>query len=295
MCADAYATFAHPAVAPLVQIGDEHFVQELFHGPTLAFKDVALQLVGRMFEHVLSRAGSPRHDRRRDVGRHGLCGDRRCAALRSRRHRHPLSRWSHQRCAAPADDHRRRAERACRCHRRLLRRLSRSRQGDVQRCSVSRPNEPERGELDQLGAGHGPGRVLRHGHGSSPRRGQLLRAEWQLRQCVLRLDRQEDRCADRSVVGRLECQRHPHPLLQRQRDAHSPGRAVAESLDGHPGVVELRAAAVRDQRPRRGPDHRTAPTIPGQRIARRSRPTSVRSTSTACSSPPASTTPRHST
>ena len=42
---------------PLVQIGDEHFVEELFHGPTLAFKDVALQLVGRLFEHVLSQQG----------------------------------------------------------------------------------------------------------------------------------------------------------------------------------------------------------------------------------------------
>ena len=57
MCADAYATFAHPAVVPLVQIDDEHFVEELFHGPTLAFKDVALQLVGRLFEHVLSQQG----------------------------------------------------------------------------------------------------------------------------------------------------------------------------------------------------------------------------------------------
>jgi threonine synthase len=57
MCADAYATFAHPAVVPLVQIDDEHFVEELFHGPTLAFKDVALQLVGRLFEHVLAQQG----------------------------------------------------------------------------------------------------------------------------------------------------------------------------------------------------------------------------------------------
>ena len=57
MCADAYATFDHPAVVPLVQIGDEHFLQELFHGPTLAFKDVALQLVGRLFDHVLVAAG----------------------------------------------------------------------------------------------------------------------------------------------------------------------------------------------------------------------------------------------
>jgi threonine synthase len=55
MCVQAYAAFDHPAVVPLVQIDDGHFVEELFHGPTLAFKDLALQLVGRLFEHVLSR------------------------------------------------------------------------------------------------------------------------------------------------------------------------------------------------------------------------------------------------
>ena len=57
LCREAYATFAHEAVVPLVQIGDGHFVQELFHGPTLAFKDVALQLVGRMFDTVLRQRG----------------------------------------------------------------------------------------------------------------------------------------------------------------------------------------------------------------------------------------------
>jgi threonine synthase len=57
MCAGAYGSFAHPAVVPLVQLDDDHFVQELFHGPTLAFKDIALQLVGRLFEHVLARQG----------------------------------------------------------------------------------------------------------------------------------------------------------------------------------------------------------------------------------------------
>ena len=57
LCDDAYATFTHPAVVPLVQLHDEHFVQELFHGPTLAFKDVALQLVGRMFDEVLRARG----------------------------------------------------------------------------------------------------------------------------------------------------------------------------------------------------------------------------------------------
>jgi threonine synthase len=54
LCEEAYSTFRHPAVAPLVQIGEHHFVQELFHGPTLAFKDLALQLVGRLFDHVLA-------------------------------------------------------------------------------------------------------------------------------------------------------------------------------------------------------------------------------------------------
>jgi threonine synthase len=54
LCRDAYSTFGHPAVTPLVQIDDRHWLLELFHGPTLAFKDIALQLVGRMFEHVLT-------------------------------------------------------------------------------------------------------------------------------------------------------------------------------------------------------------------------------------------------
>jgi threonine synthase len=57
LCTDAYATFRHPAVVPLVQTGPNQWIQELFHGPTLAFKDVALQLVGRLFDHVLARRG----------------------------------------------------------------------------------------------------------------------------------------------------------------------------------------------------------------------------------------------
>ncbi len=54
LCRDSYATFRHPAVAPLVQIDDRQWLLELFHGPTLAFKDIALQLVGRLFDHVLA-------------------------------------------------------------------------------------------------------------------------------------------------------------------------------------------------------------------------------------------------
>ena len=53
----AYAGFDDPAVAPLVPLEDGLYLQELFHGPTLAFKDYALQLVGRLFDAVLAARG----------------------------------------------------------------------------------------------------------------------------------------------------------------------------------------------------------------------------------------------
>jgi threonine synthase len=56
--AEAYGTFSHPDVTPLVDLGDGMWLLELFHGPTLAFKDVALQLVGRLFDHELARRGT---------------------------------------------------------------------------------------------------------------------------------------------------------------------------------------------------------------------------------------------
>ncbi len=51
-------TFRHPAVTPLVQIAPDHFLLELFHGPTLAFKDVAMQLLARLMDHVLGQRGA---------------------------------------------------------------------------------------------------------------------------------------------------------------------------------------------------------------------------------------------
>ncbi|MCL4104060.1 UNVERIFIED_CONTAM: hypothetical protein GTU68_034922, partial [Idotea baltica] len=53
--ADTYAEFRHDAVAPLVQLQANQWVMELFHGPTLAFKDFALQLLGRLLDYVLER------------------------------------------------------------------------------------------------------------------------------------------------------------------------------------------------------------------------------------------------
>ncbi len=56
--ARAYAPFGHPARAPLKQLAPNHFLLELFHGPTLAFKDFAMQLIGQMFQVALSRRGA---------------------------------------------------------------------------------------------------------------------------------------------------------------------------------------------------------------------------------------------
>ncbi|MBM3805508.1 MAG: threonine synthase [Actinobacteria bacterium] len=57
ICVEAYSNFRDPEVAKLVEIGDGEYLLELFHGPTLAFKDIALQLVGKLFDHVLKRRG----------------------------------------------------------------------------------------------------------------------------------------------------------------------------------------------------------------------------------------------
>ncbi|MGB7407479.1 MAG: threonine synthase [Pontixanthobacter sp.] len=58
MCEVAYGRFAHDAVTPLKQFDAQHWLLELFHGPTLAFKDVALQMLGLMFEKFLERSDS---------------------------------------------------------------------------------------------------------------------------------------------------------------------------------------------------------------------------------------------
>jgi threonine synthase len=75
MAEQAYLGFDTPDVAPLVPLGPNEFLLELFHGPTLAFKDFALQLVGRLFEHVLAA----RHERLTILG--ATSGDTGSAAI----------------------------------------------------------------------------------------------------------------------------------------------------------------------------------------------------------------------
>lgn len=59
LCAAAYGRFAHAGVTPLVQLDHRHWLLELFHGPTLAFKDVALQLLGLLFERFMTGESTP--------------------------------------------------------------------------------------------------------------------------------------------------------------------------------------------------------------------------------------------
>ncbi|WP_110707805.1 threonine synthase [Salinicola sp. CR57] len=77
---DAYATFSHEAVVPLNQLDANHFLLELFHGPTLAFKDVALQLLGRILDHFLAKRGE------RAVIMGATSGDTGSAAIEGCRH-----------------------------------------------------------------------------------------------------------------------------------------------------------------------------------------------------------------
>ncbi len=58
LVSDAYARFDHPDTAPLTQIGRDLFLLQLFHGPTLAFKDFAMQVLSRLMERALKRTGA---------------------------------------------------------------------------------------------------------------------------------------------------------------------------------------------------------------------------------------------
>ncbi len=75
---DSYATFDDEEIAPLVEVGEFHIL-ELFHGPTLAFKDVALQFLGNLFEYILERRGGKLNilgATSGDTGSAAICGVR---------------------------------------------------------------------------------------------------------------------------------------------------------------------------------------------------------------------------
>ena len=97
--AKSYATFDHADIAPLVPLGENLQVLELFHGPTLAFKDFALQLLGNLYEHQCAHRGQSINV----LG--ATSGDTGAAAAREARHGdlYSLSGWSGCSAAGTAD------------------------------------------------------------------------------------------------------------------------------------------------------------------------------------------------
>ena len=129
---DAYARFGHPAVTPLVQLDRSLWALELFHGPTLAFKDVAMQLLARLMDRVLAARGDRVTIVGATSGDTGGAADRGFPRLEPRRCDRALPTGAHLRRAAAHDDHGRRAQRARRRRRRHVRRLPGAGEGDVQ-------------------------------------------------------------------------------------------------------------------------------------------------------------------
>ena len=166
---EAYATFRHPSVTPLVELAPGHFVLELFHGPTLAFKDVAMQFLARVMDHILAERGSPRHHRRRHLGRHRLGRHRGLPRPRHHRHLHPPSRGPHLRGAAPADDDGARRQRPQHRAAGHVRRLPGDRERPVRQPRLPRRDAAQRRQLDQLGPHRRADRLLLHRRGLARR------------------------------------------------------------------------------------------------------------------------------
>ena len=251
--ARAYAGFRHPAVAPLRQLGPNDWLLELFHGPTLAFKDVAMQLIGRLFEASLARSG------RRVTIVGATSGDTGSAAIEAFRGRAGVEVF-------------------------IL--FPDGRVSEVQRRQMTTPAEPNvhalaiagdfddaqarvkdmfndhafrdgvglaGRQLDQLGPRAGADRLLLHRR-RRPRRaapaGQLHRADRQLRRHLRRLGREADGPADRPAGDRHQPERHPAPHADDRRAPPRRRAALDQPVDGHRGQLQLRAAAVRALRPR---------------------------------------------
>ena len=118
---DAYRGWVHHSVAPLFQIGPDEWLLELYHGPTLAFKDVAMQVLGRLYDHFLEKRGG----RITVVG--ATSGDTGSAAIEAIAGReraddlHHAPAQPHVGGPAPADDHGRCGQRSQHRHRRHVR------------------------------------------------------------------------------------------------------------------------------------------------------------------------------
>ena len=169
MANEAYATFRHPAVVPLDQIGPNQFVLELFHGPTLAFKDVAMQLISRLMDHVLAKRAQRTTI---VVATSGDTGGAAVDAFAGLDNVDLIVLFPHGRIS---DVQRRMMtttgarQRSRAGRRRHFRRLPGDREGAVQPSRLSRRGRAVRRQFHQLGADRRPGGLLFHLRGGARR------------------------------------------------------------------------------------------------------------------------------
>ena len=269
MCDDAYATFDHPAVVPLVQLDHGRWLAELFHGPTLAFKDLALQLVGRLFDYVLERRGA----RITIVGAtSGDTGSAAIEAVRDCRHIDAVILYPHggtsevQRRQMTTVD----APNICAV----------AVEGTFDDCQdlvkamfadTAFREQMRLAAVNSINWARIMAQVVYHVTAVRSLAGPVtcLRADRQLRQRVRRMGGPPDGNADRRLPHRHECQRHHRPVRRPRRHVGLRGGADPEPEHGHPGVVELRAHALGHQRWQRRADRRADAAVPPDRAARR--------------------------
>ena len=248
MAREAYGNFRHPAVAPLTQLGVNTFALELFHGPTLAFKDLAMQLLARLMDHVLAARG----ERRTIVV--ATSGDTGGAAVEAFRDRNqvdvivlfPQGRISDvQRrmmtTAAAANIHAVAIEGTFDDCQAIVK-------GLFNHARVSRPGASVRRQFDQLGPHRGADRLLLHRRGVARRaapQDRLHRSDRQFRRHLCRLRGAELGPADRPAGHRHQRQRHPGADAGDRRLRIARRRADDLAVDGHPGLLEFRAVVVR--------------------------------------------------
>ena len=211
---DAYSGFDHAATVPLKQLDDNMWLMELFHGPTLAFKDVALQLLGRLFDHVLTRRG----ERITIVG--ATSGDTGSAAIEACRDREAIDIFILHPHGRVSDVQRRQMTTvpSANVHNIAVEGSFDDCQDMVKAMFGNADFRREMrlgGQLDQLGVDHGPDRLLFPGRTGPGRAGSargIRRADRQFRECLCRLRREADGSSYRPVRDRIEPQRYPHPL-----------------------------------------------------------------------------------
>ena len=250
MANEAYATFRHPAVVPLDQIGPNQFVLELFHGPTLAFKDVAMQLISRLMDHVLAKraqrttivvatsgdTGGAAVDAFAGLDNvdlivlfpHGRISDvqRRMMTTTGAANVHALA------IEGTFDD--------CQA---IVKGLF-NHHGFRDAVSLSGVNSINWARIVAQVVYYFTSAVAL---GAPRAHGRFHRADREFRRHLCRLCRQADGPADPLAADRRQRQRHPAAHAEDRHLRSARGSRLGLAVDGYPGLLEFRAAVVRGQ------------------------------------------------